>query len=263
MYRATNEKYIDAVITTLNVIGEGTSIISTGDIKGCSDMLIVGDLTVNGVFTAGTTVTTIPSFNVTHTPLLPLTGVNVQSALDQVSGLIHDQNTDTVLAEGTALEVGVESIHAHINQYTELINIAGGIIIPFTNADITFDTQTFISPDYSHGIGTAPITFNQSGVYQVHYRTSTIITSGTNRVNTEFSLELNSGGGFNLIPGSTTYTDNRTTGSGSSSTQTSILVTIIAGQTLKLVCRKIPVHTTTSTVQLTPSSTSIMITRMN
>jgi hypothetical protein len=263
MHRATNEKRIDGVFTTLNVIDTSTSIISAGDIVGKGDAIIEGDLTVNGTLTAGMTIGTISSSSVTHIPTLPLTGTTVQVAIDQLGGLSHTQNTDTILAEGTSFEIGADLIHPHINQYVELINGTGGIVLPFTNVDIPFDTQSFLSSDYSHVLGTASITFNQGGVYQVNYQASTIITSGTYRVNVQFQLEVDVGGGFTAVPRSSSYTNNRTTGSGSSSTTNTSFLTVSAGDTLKLVGRKVPVHATTSITELEPNTSSIRVTRMN
>ena len=263
MYRATTDKRIDGVFTTLNIIDPNTSVISLGYIIGKGDAVIEGDLTVNGTLTAGMTIGTIPSSSVTHIPSAPITGTNVQLALDEVAGLIHIQNTDTILAEGTPLEVGVDVIHPHIYQYVELLDTAGGVVIPFTDIDVPFDTQVFVTSDYSHTPGSSSITFNQAGTYRVQYQGSSIITSGTHRVSVQFQLELDNGGGFAPIPGSLSYTSNRTVGSGASSTNHTSFVTVGASDIVRLVCRKIPVHTSTSVVELVPSASSIRITRLN
>lgn len=263
MYRATTTKRIDGVFTTLNVINPNTSIISAGTIIGRGDAIIDGDLTVNGTLTTGMTIGAIPATSVTFVPTTPLTGVNVQLAIDELGGLVHTQNTDTILAEGTPLETGVDIIHSHINQYTELINTIGGISIPFTGVDVPFDTQSFITPGYTHMVGSPSITINQDGVYKIDYKVSTVIISGTHRVNTQIQLELDSGSGFVCVPGSISYTNNRTTGSGSSSATNTSFVTVTTGNSVKLVCNKTPVHMTTSIVEIPSNTSSIHITRMN
>lgn len=263
MYRATTDKRIDGVFTTLNIIDPNTSVISSGDIIGKGDAVIEGDLTVNGILTAGMTIGTIPSSSVIHIPTAPLTGTNVQVALDEVAGLIHTQNTDTILAEGTPIEVGADVLHPHVNQYLELLDTVGGTIVPFTDIDVSFNTQVFVTSDYSHTSGDSSITINQSGTYKIQYQGASIITNGTHRVSVQFQLELNNGGGFASIPGSLSYTNNRTTGSGPMSTNNTSFVTISVGDVVRLVCRKLPVHTSTSVVELTPSATSLRITRLN
>jgi hypothetical protein len=266
MLRADKDHIIDIVSSTINVVGPGISFIAGGGALFKQDLTIDGDLIVNGLINGGTgggTTGTVIASGVISTPFAPVTATDVQTAIDQLAGLTHTQNTDIKLDNGGANEVSASELAQHIQQYIELVDTTGGMVLAYTDSDIPFTTQTHINSNYSHTGGSAIITFNIGGMYQVLYKATTEITNGSHRTNSEFELELDTGGGFLPITGTSSNTTNRTSGSGPSSTSSMNIITVSAGDDLKLVVRKIVVHSLTSTVEMVSGKTSVVITKMD
>ena len=269
MLRTDTEHIIDLEITTLNILGDGNALGVVGDSHFYNNVDVDGDLNVGGNI-YGMIVSTTSSMlasNVIYTPTAPLTSTNVQGALDQLPGLIggggHTQNTDTSLDVGGPNEISALTIKQHIEQYLELVDTAGGLVIPFTPTDIPFNMQVHINSNYSHTISSAVIAFNVSGTYEVSYKASTQITSGSQRTNTQFKLQLDTGGGFVDIPRTFSNVDNRASGTGPSSTFSTNIITVSALDEIKLVANKIVVSPSTSTVATVSGHTNIIITKMD
>ena len=262
MLRADKDHIIDAVITTLNIVGSGVSLISSGNSLFHQNVNIEGDLSVTGNIYGS--LPALTASDITSTPIAPLTALDVQFAIDQLAGFAHTQNTDTKLDIGGTYEISASEVAQHIKQYIELYDSVGGLVLAFTDSDILFDTQVHMNTNYFHTGGTSVITFNVGGTYQIIYKATTEIISGSHRINAEFHLETDSGGGFLPIPGTTSNTTNRTTGSGPSSTSSVNIITVGAGDDIKLVGRKIVTHiTNTSTVKMVGKKTNILITKMD
>lgn len=78
------------------------------------------------------------------------------------------------------------------------------------------------------------ITFNKDMFIMVNYRFSTEVNSGTARSSSRGFLELNSGSGFVLYPGTATYMYNRITGPGQASGSGSVLMRVSQGDIIRM-----------------------------
>lgn len=238
MLRADKDHIIDLVVTTINVIGENTPFIVAGDSIFKNDVTIEGDLTVTGNING--TAPTIAS-NVQSDPFAPVTATNVQDAIDQLAALVSTPSFN--------------------DQYLEIYDSVGGLTIPSgISVDIPFDTQEHTNTNYSHTTPSAVVTFNVAGTYKVEYKATTQITSGFLRTNTEFKLQIDTGGGFVDVPQSKSNITNRTTGAGPSTVQSTNFITVSVGDDLKLVAEKI---VGPSTVETVAEQTNLVINRMD
>jgi hypothetical protein len=231
MLRADKDHLIDAVVTTINVCGPGDSFIAAGDGLFKQDVLINGNLVVDGTIDRASHVISSPA-----PPIV--TATNVQGAIDQLA----------------------EEIAQNHKQYLEVSDTTGGITIPMVVIDIPFDSQPYNNTNYTHIPGTPGIVFNVAGTYKVCYKATTEITSGFLRTNAEFELQLDAGGGFAPVPNSGSNVTNRTTGSGPATITSTNYVTVGVGDELKLVAEK---TVGTSTVRMVAGKTNIVINKMD
>jgi len=266
MLRANPNNIIDLVVSTINVISPGDSLAIAGNGLFKNDVVIDGDLTVYGTINGtgiggGGTSGTPLAINVESVPSLPnVTAINVQDAINQLSSLSHTQNTDTTLDSGGVNQITASELNQHIKQYLEISDTSGGLVIPTIDVDIPFDTHLHINTHYTHTIGSPIIIFNVSGTYKIVYKATTEITNGFTRTNTEFGLQIDTGGGFVDIPNTKSNVTNRTTGGGPSTIHSTHYITVNAGDDIKLIAQK---TVGTSTVTTVAGKTTMVINKMD
>lgn len=296
---ADNENIIDLVVTTINIIQPGDSLVVAGNSIFQGDVTIEGTLTgggatgytpINigtgeGIFKqtsgsnaefksllggTGISITSLSNelqldvdataSEITSTPSGSITATDVQTAINQLATNTHSQNTDTILDDGGTNEVSALDIRQHLDQYLELVDVSGGLTIPTSDVDIPFDSQVHINTNYTHTSGTAEITINVTGTYNIVYKATTEITSGSLRTNVEFRLQVDTGGGYVDVDRSKSNSTNRTTGAGPNTTYSSNIIDMTAGDKIKLTAIKL---VGPSTVETVINQTNIKITRLN
>lgn len=96
-------------------------------------------------------------------------------------------------------------------------NSTGGVSIAGTWVDLTYNQQVRADDQFSHSGGTAPITIQEGGWYEITYNVGVAGSGGdNNQANVQSRLVLDEGGGFSAIDGSNGFMFVRT-GSASSS----------------------------------------------
>lgn len=298
--KADNENIIDLVVSTINIIQPGDSLVVAGNSFFQGDVTIDGTLTTSGggggttpinigvgdgVFKqvsgsnsefksllegTGISITNLANelrfdidataSEITNVPSGTIISTNVQGAINELESDAHTQNTDTSLDTGGSNPTTALELRQHLDQYLELLDGSGGLTIPLTDVDIPFDTQIHINSNYSHTGGSAEITFNVAGTYNIIYKATTEITSGVFRTNVEFRLQLDTGGGYIDVDRSKSNTQNRTTGSGPSTTFSTNIITVSATDKIKLTAIKL---LGTSTVETVLDETNIIIFKLN
>jgi len=290
---ADNENIIDLVVSTVNIIQPGNSLIVAGNSIFQGNVTISGTLSGGGItpinigtgvgifkqisggnsefksILAGTGIgitnltnemqinVTATASQISSTASAPVTATNVQTAINQLATNSHEKNKDTILDDNGTNEISALELRQHLDLYLELLDTTGGLTIPTSNIDIPFNSQVYINSNYSHTPGTAVITFNSAGIYNITYKATTEITTGIKRTNVEFKLQIDTGGGYTDIDRSKSNVTNRTTGSGPETTYSTNILTIASGDKIKLTAIK--VVSGVSTVKTVDNQTNIII----
>lgn len=111
---------------------------------------------------------------------------------------------------------------------------AGGLALTTTWADLSLNVQTKVDSQYTHTSGTAPVTIQEDGWYEITYNVSTDSTSGSDRTTSRAKLQLDSGGGYADIPGSFGYMYNRQATEGEDTVSRTIVHSFSTGDIIKL-----------------------------
>lgn len=110
---------------------------------------------------------------------------------------------------------------------------AGGIVLPTSWTDITFDTEVRKDALFAHGDDAAEVTVNEDGWYEITAECSDTVSDNT-RSHAEFRLMRDVGSGFNEIPGSRGYTYDRNLQDGQGSVTITRLIELDSGDIIKL-----------------------------
>jgi hypothetical protein len=110
----------------------------------------------------------------------------------------------------------------------------GNIDISAGWTDMTLGAQVRADSQFTHTAGTAPITINEDGWYEITYNISTYtIAGGNNQASTQAKLQENTGLGYSDIPGSLGYMFLRSGGSDSNASVT-VLREFAAGDIIRM-----------------------------
>ena len=100
--------------------------------------------------------------------------------------------------------------------------------------DIPLTQERVIDSNFSHSSNSPEITINTTGYYLVITRVSTYIPFGNNRTSTQMRLLLNTGSGFNEVPGSFGFMYNRQSDQGYDTCTVSSILNLSSGDKLKM-----------------------------
>lgn len=99
--------------------------------------------------------------------------------------------------------------------------------------DIPLNAHRQTSVLFSHTLDTAPVTINESDTYLIISRVTTT-SPGNNRITTSSRIQLDTGSGYSTISGSQTYMYNRNSSTGESTGTATVVLSLSAGDKLKL-----------------------------
>lgn len=99
--------------------------------------------------------------------------------------------------------------------------------------DIPLHVNRWMDSDFSHTAGSAEVTINTTDVYRVTCGVSTASTTGTRTIS-QLQVCLDTGSGYDPIPGTIGYMYNRTTNVGYNTTNASFIMQLNAGDKLKI-----------------------------
>ena len=135
----------------------------------------------------------------------------------------------------------------------------GGISLTATFADITLDTERQTNTvEYTHAASSAEVTINSTGTYLIFAHISTDVTVGAARSAAEMKLQIDTGGGFVDIPGTTSFTYNRISTAGKGSCDVTLALNVTTGDIIKIQARRFA-GTDTVVTQNTSSLTIIKV----
>ncbi len=133
----------------------------------------------------------------------------------------------------------------------------GGVSIAGTWVDLTLNQQVRSDDQFTHTSGTAPITIDENGWYEITYNISTDATGGGNsNATAEARLVEDIGSGFTQIPGSVGSMLHRSGGNSSSNASVTVLREFQAGDQVKLQAQQSAGSLTITTV---PGSVGVTI----
>lgn len=112
----------------------------------------------------------------------------------------------------------------------------GGITQTFSAATtINFSTVIRSDADYTEAVvvGGTEVTINTTGWYEITYSMSATNTSGTRRSSHTY-VEVNTGGGFVITPGSSSYAYHRNTTAGSDTASGNLVIYLTSGDVVRV-----------------------------
>jgi len=181
-------------------------------------------------------------------------GTNTATGLpaDRVylSGAWVDLDTDT--GEGGSTELGIFNA----------VDTVGGVTLTGSNQPIPLNNQIRIDTDYfTHTSGNGNVSIDQSGWYVVTYNTSTMVTSGTDRTQSQSVLQINTGGGVWVdVAGTLAEMYNREVTEGGTNASATVMMNLSAGDELRIAVRR---TSGTSTIQTVANATSLTVRTAN
>jgi hypothetical protein len=140
--------------------------------------------------------------------------------------------------------------------FFDAFDSSGGTDISSGWTDVPLDTERIEDSAFSHTGSSAEVTINTSGTYLVFARVGTDISSGTNRSESEMRVMLDSGSGYNEVPGSRGLMYNRTLGQGGTHASAVLVLSLNVGNKLKIQAQRISGG---STVVLEPNNSGLVI----
>lgn len=160
--------------------------------------------------------------------------VLVASGIENLN--FSDNINVTTVSGSTTADVSVD-LSLLTDSYIDIYDNVGGTTITSSWVDLTFDTNRLISSAFSHTAGTTTIVSNTDGNYVVLCRVTLDVSSGNSRTETEARLLLDTGSGFNVVPGSYIRMYNRTSNAGATSGDISCILALHQGDVIKAQAR--------------------------
>lgn len=121
----------------------------------------------------------------------------------------------------------------------------GGIVGAYV--DIPLNVQRQIDPAFSHTLDSAEVTINTDDTYLIISKVTTD-TLGNNRIGTASRIQLDSGSGYAPVAGSQAYMYNRNNTTGESTGTATLVLTLSAGDKLKMQVARVTGGVTAGTV---------------
>lgn len=142
------------------------------------------------------------------------------------------------------------------------LNIAIGTN-PTAWTDIPFNVEDFKGSIYTHSVASnqETIVFNSSGYYEIEYSVSTNNTSSSSRSSCEIEVQIDTGGGFNTVPRTSSYSYNRSFTVGLDTRTKRFGLQVTAGTSIKVRVRKIAGSNGTQ-LAIVADGTSLLIRRI-
>jgi len=185
--------------------------------------------------------------NLTNAPISPVTGQIYHNTTD----------TNTYIWNGSEWE-DITSTNGTA-EYFDAYDSVGATNISAGYTDIPLGTQRKATSDFTHIAGSAEVTINTTSTYLVSYSVSTGISSGTSRSESESRLMIDTGSGYNIVPGSIGRMYNRTLAQSESTASRSFALDLNSGNKLKIQASRI---SGTSTITTLAEGSALVITRL-
>ena len=178
-----------------------------------------------------------------------LTATNVKAALDEIDGRV-DTNDAKVSADGsidthsdvdvttTAPVVGDRFVFDGLNWVPEkpqdrYIELYQNAITTSTNSSTDINVQWDVSKNtgslFTFSPTSAVIEVNQDGYYFISYDISLNMTSGSSRTNGRGRIYVDTGSGYSIVPGGTSYSYNRNSSQGLDTLSKSTILQMSSG----------------------------------
>jgi hypothetical protein len=183
-----------------------------------------------------------------------LTATNVKAALDEIEGRV-DTNDSKVSADGsinthsdvdmstTSPVIGDRMIYDGINWIPEkpedrYIELYQNAITTSTNSSTDVNVQWDVSKNtgalFTFSPTSAVVEINQDGYYFISYNISIDITSGNSRTSGRTRLYLDTGSGYSIVPGLTSYSYHRNSSEGEDTASKSSILQLSDGDKINV-----------------------------
>jgi hypothetical protein len=167
-----------------------------------------------------------------------------KSGVDLQLRSLTSSGSGSVTEAGNEIVVNFPTIDLDVNKTSQGVDTVGGLNLNGGFTDLVFDTITNSSVATLVG---ADMTINLSGLYEIHYDTTNLITGGA-RTRTDSKLQENTGGGFSDIPGTLRSMYHRNTTTDSNSASCTIIRQFTAGDVVKVQTGRVAGPSTALTV---------------
>ena len=229
-----SSNYVPAIATGLSTganlgiaynVSGGTADVSTAGLMSGFTSLSAGSIYYLSDSSAG---------QITGTP--PTTKIPIGIAVS---------STELMLIQGgwTTLYGGAEKRY-----YFDGYDSAGDTDVSSGWTDVPLGTKRVTTSGFTHTPGDAEITFVNDGTYIVVARLTTYVSSGTSRSESELKLQIDTGGGYADVPGTTGINYNRTADQGAATSTVMLVLGVSAGTKLKMQGRRVDGGSTVQTL---------------
>ena len=144
----------------------------------------------------------------------------------------------------------------HFEGYTNTTTTITG-----SYTDIPLNIERIKEVPFIHSTASAELEFNETATYVIVARATTETTTNTNETNARMRLVLDSGGGYNELPGTIAYMSSRNNSNGNSNSGAAMIVyDATLGDKIKLQCQR---NVGSSTLRAISGGSGIMAVKIN
>lgn len=151
--------------------------------------------------------------------------------------LIEDSENSDAKAKITVQEI-LDLIPVVPNKFFDAYDTTGGTAVAGTWVDVPLDAERIKDDIYTHANPSPEVTVSEADKYIITARVTTAMTSGS-RSQSQLRIMLDTGSGFNEVPGTLARMYNRTTAQGEATGTVVIATTLSAGDKLKVQVQRV------------------------
>jgi len=177
----------------------------------------------------------------------------LQSEGDTLSGTLNTKiNTISDILQAQIAKITISGTSVFFDAYDG----TGGTIVEDSWTDVPLTVERQKTDEFSHDLGSSEVIVNVTDTYIIIARATTSMSIGTTRTDSNVRLVIDTGSGYNEVPGTYAVMYNRTLNVGKNTGNTSAILNLNADDRIKIQVKK---SASSSILQLLSDGSSLSI----